>query len=174
MNYFQIFGVDVSFDVDLTALSSIYQTLQKTVHPDRFAHAGQQEQLIALKKSTLINDAYQTLKMPLQRAEYLLNLRNIELPNEQQSFRDNMFLMRQMELREMIEDIKGASDIDAALFEAQQALDNEYMQIFQLLQQSLELNTPESNLTASESLRKLKFYQKLHIEIEKLEEQLLD
>lgn len=174
MNYFEIFGLDISFDVDLASLSTIYQTLQKTAHPDRFAHASQQDQLVALKKSTLINDAYQTLKLPLKRAEYLLTLRNIDMPNEQQSFSDNMFLMRQMELREMIGDIKGASDVDAALFEANQALDNEHAQIFKALQKELEENTPDSNKSASENLRKLKFYQKLHVELDKLEDQLFE
>lgn len=174
MNYFEIFGLDMSFDLDLASLSSIYQSLQKTAHPDRFAHASQQEQLVALKKSTLINDAYQTLKLPLKRAEYILTLRDVELPNEQQSFSDNMFLMRQMELREMIGDVKGASDIDAALFKAHETLDQEYAQIFVTLQQALAKNTTESNLLASESLRKLKFYQKLHIELDKLEDQIFD
>ena len=62
MNYFQLFGLDMQFDIDLAKLSTIYQTLQKKVHPDRFANASSQDQMLAVKKSTLINDAYQTLK----------------------------------------------------------------------------------------------------------------
>ncbi len=42
------------------------------------------------------------------------------------------------------------------------------------MRQQLYDNTPESNLAASENLRKLKFYQKLHIELDRLEEQLFD
>ena len=61
MNYFQLFGIEVSFDVDLNQLSQSYQTLQKAVHPDKFAHASSQEQLLAVQKSAEINDAYQTL-----------------------------------------------------------------------------------------------------------------
>lgn len=174
LDYFQIFGLDVNFTIDVTHLSEIYQTLQKTVHPDKFAHASQQEQLIAVKKSTLINDAYQTLKSPLKRAEYILNVREVPLPNEQASFSDNMFLMRQMELREMLADIKSAGDVDAAIFEANQVLDVEFEQLYNALQIQLSENTQESNQKASENLRKLKFYQKLNIELERLEDTLFD
>ena len=38
MNYFELFGLDVQFNLDLAKLSTLYQTLQKKVHPDRFAH----------------------------------------------------------------------------------------------------------------------------------------
>ena len=81
MNYFQLFDIEVSFDVDLNHLSQTYQTLQKTVHPDRFAHASSQDQLLAVQKSAEINDAYQTLKQPLKRAEHILTLRGAEIPN---------------------------------------------------------------------------------------------
>ena len=68
MNYFQLFGLEIEFIIDLPKLSTLYQALQKKVHPDRFAHASSQEQMLAVKKSTLVNDAYQTLKNPLKRA----------------------------------------------------------------------------------------------------------
>ena len=69
VNYFQLFGLETQFTIDLAKLSTLYQTLQKKVHPDRFANASSQDQLLAVKKSTLINDAYQTLKNPLKRAQ---------------------------------------------------------------------------------------------------------
>ena len=174
MNYFQLFGLDAQFQIDTKNLAATYQSLQKTVHPDRFAHASNQEQLLAVQKSSMINDAYQTLKSPLKRAEYLLTTRGTELPNEQASFGDTSFLMRQMELREMMMDVKMADDVDAAIFDVSQELDSEYSQIFSQLEQQLAANTEQANLQASDNLRKLKFYQKLQIELERLEEQLLD
>lgn len=174
MNYFQLFDIENSFDVDLQNLSSSYQALQKAVHPDKFAHASEQEQRIAVQKSAQINDAYQTLKNPLQRAEYLLVQRGIEMPNEQQSFSDTSFLMRQMELREMLEEVKFASDIDAALFEAQQVLATEYQKLSVLMQAQISDNSAESNQSACDNLRKLKFYQKLNIELDRLEDSLFE
>ncbi len=174
MNYFQLFGLESQFEIDLANLSTIYQTLQKKVHPDRFVHASSQDQMLAVKKSTLINDAYQTLKNPLKRAQYILELRGVNMPSEQTSFGDVSFLMRQMELREMLDDVKQADDVDAAVFEVSQVFETEFQQLFNQVQVQLAENTPESNDLACDNVRKLKFYQKLHIELEKLEEQLLD
>ena len=174
MNYFQLFDIEVHFDVDLNQLSQTYQTLQKKVHPDKFAHASDQEQLLAVQKSAEINDAYQTLKHPLKRAEYLLVLRNVEIPNEQHTFGDTDFLMRQMELREMLEEVKFAQDVETALENAQKELAQEYQQHFSLLRTQLLENNEVSNTLACDNLRKLKFYQKLNVEIERLEDSLFD
>lgn len=174
MNYFQLFAIEQSFDVDLNLLSQTYQNLQKVVHPDKFTHASSQEQLLAVQKSAEINDAYQTLKQPLKRAKYILTLRGVDLPNEQHTFGDTGFLMRQMELREMLAEVKFADDIDAALALAQQELAKEYQQYFQLMSVQILENSAASNALACDNLRKLKFYQKLNIEIERLEENLFD
>jgi molecular chaperone HscB len=174
VNYFEIFGLDISFTLDLKKLSERFQAIQKSVHPDRFTHASSQDQMLAVKKSTAVNDAYETLKNPIKRAEYILSLRGVELPSEQMTFSDNMFLMRQMELREMLAEIKFADDTDAAIFEVNQVLDTEFQQLFKAMQVSLEANTESANKDACESLRKLKFYQKLHLELDRLEDQLFD
>jgi len=174
VNYFQLFGIEVNFDVDLNQLSQTYQTLQKKVHPDKFAHASSQDQLLAVQKSAEINDAYQTLKHPLKRAEYILTLRGVDLPNEQHTFGDTSFLMRQMELREMLGDVKFADDVDAALEAAQEELTQEYQQHFNLLRTQMFENNEAANIQACDNLRKLKFYQKLNIEVERLEESLFD
>jgi len=174
LNYFQLFGIETSIDVDLTQLSSIYQTLQKAVHPDKFAHASQQEQRIAVQKSAQINDAYQTLKRPLLRAEYMLIQRGVDMPNEQKSFSDTGFLMRQMELRETLEEVTFSTDVEDALTVLQTELDSEYLQLFNAMQQQINENSPASNELACDNLRKLKFYQKINIEVERLEDSLFD
>ena len=174
MNYFEIFGLEQQFAIDVNTLAQTYQNLQKTVHPDRFAHASSQEQLIAVKKSTLINDAYQTLKNPIQRGEYILNLRAVNRPSEQASYSDNSFLMRQMELHEMIAEVKTASDVEQAISAASKVLSSESAQLFSMMEQQLLENSETANLQACENLRKLKFYQKLHSDLDRIEESLLD
>jgi len=174
LNYFELFNIEVNFNVDLSHLSQSYQTLQKAVHPDRFAHASSQEQLLAVQKSAEINDAYQTLKHSLKRAEYLLTLRGVDMPNEQQSFSDTSFLMQQMELREMLDDVKFADDIEEAFEQAQQILAKENQQLLDLMQQQIAENNTASNVLACDNLRKLKFYQKLNVEVERLEDSLFD
>jgi molecular chaperone HscB len=174
VNYFQLFNIEAAFDVDLQNLSTSYQALQKTVHPDKFAHASEQEQRIAVQKSAHINDAYQTLKNPLQRAEYILVQRGVDMPNEQNTFGDTSFLMHQMELREMLEDVKSASDKDAALFDVQQVLSTEYQQLSTSMQFQINENNATSNDAACDNLRKLKFYQKLNVELDRLEDSLFE
>ncbi|MEI6895694.1 MAG: co-chaperone HscB [Colwellia sp.] len=174
MNHFELFNIDVSFDVDIPQLSLSYQTLQKMVHPDKFAHASEQEQRIAVQKSADINDAYQTLKIPLLRAQYMLVERGVDMPNEQHSFSDTHFLMHQMELREMLDDVRHASDVDAALLEIQNVLSTEYLTLSQLMRAEIIENTSASNSSACDNLRKLKFYQKLNSEVDRLEDSLFD
>lgn len=174
MNYFQIFGIEEKFNVDTKHLAQVYQSLQKSVHPDRFAHSSAQEQTLAVQKSSLINDAYQTLKNPLKRAEYMLKVRGTQLANEQSTYKDTMFLMRQMELREMLAEVKFADDVDSAIFEANQTLETEFDGLFKTMQVHLAENCAQSNELAGEILRKLKFYQKLHSELDRIEDLLLE
>lgn len=174
MNYFQLFNIAPSFDIDLSELSSSYQTLQKTVHPDNFAHTSEQQQRLAVQKSAQVNDAYQTLKNPLKRAEYMLIERGVDMPNEQQSFSDTGFLMHQLELREMLEDIQLSSNPEAALEDVQAILDNESLALSQIMQTQITENNRASNSAACDNLRKLKFYQKLNIDVERLEESLFE
>ena len=174
MNYFQLFNIAPSFDIDLSELSSSYQTLQKTVHPDNFAHTSEQQQRLAVQKSAQVNDAYQTLKNPLKRAEYMLIERGVDMPNEQQSFSDTGFLMHQLELREMLEDIQLSSNPEAALEDVQAILDNESLALSQIMQTQITENKRASNSAACDNLRKLKFYQKLNIDVERLEESLFE
>lgn len=122
----------------------------------------------------MINDAFQTLKKPLKRADYMLKVRGTEMPSEQASFQDTSFLMRQMELREMLAEVKFSADIDGAVFEANQMLESEFDGLYKKMQAELADNTKEADLRACELLRKLKFYQKLHQELDRLEDLLFD
>jgi molecular chaperone HscB len=81
--------------------------------------------------------------------------------------------MHQMELREMLEEIKFSDDVDSALFEAQQVLSTEFQQLSKIMQAQISENSEASNISACDNLRKLKFYQKLNIEVDRLEDSLL-
>ena len=51
------------------------QTQQTTLHPDKFAGADDAEQVeLAESWSSLVNDSYNRLLKPLERAQYLLEL----------------------------------------------------------------------------------------------------
>jgi molecular chaperone HscB len=81
-DFFQVFGLVRRFAVDLSALEHEFHRLSRKVHPDRFARAGENERQWSLADTSLLNDAYRTLKDPLHRTEYLLKLEGAEIGEE--------------------------------------------------------------------------------------------
>jgi molecular chaperone HscB len=73
MDYFTLFGLPARYQLDTQALSLRFQDLQRQYHPDKFASGSQAEQLAAVQQSATINQAWQTLRHPLMRAEYLFH-----------------------------------------------------------------------------------------------------
>jgi molecular chaperone HscB len=81
-DYFQVFGLKRSFQIDLPALEEKFHQLSRKVHPDRFARAEEQEREWSLADTALLNDAYRTLKDPISRTEYLLKLAGAKVDEE--------------------------------------------------------------------------------------------
>lgn len=117
MDHFELFGISRQFDLDVTALSTQFRELQRQFHPDKFATSSERDRLMAVQKAAQINDAFQVLKQPISRAEYLLSLKGVDIRNEQNTMQDPMFLMEQMELREALEEIESSSDPESELFD---------------------------------------------------------
>ncbi|KIE22169.1 cobalamin 5'-phosphate synthase [Vibrio sinaloensis] len=170
MNYFELFGLPSQFKLDGSLLSSQFRELQKQFHPDNYATASERDRLMAVQKAAEINDAYQVLKSPISRAEYLLAENGVEIRGEQQTMQDPMFLMEQMELREELEEIASHSDSEEALFNFDAKVSKMFKQHLSLVEQ--ELNDALW-LKAAERVRKLKFIAKLKNEIELVEDKLL-
>lgn len=170
MNYFELFGLPSQFQLDGSLLSSQFRELQKQFHPDNFATASERDRLMAVQKAAEINDAYQVLKNPISRAEYLLSQNDVEIRGEQQTMQDPMFLMEQMELREELEDISSSSDPEDALFDFESKVSKMFKQQLAATEQQLsDSDWPQ----AADSVRKLKFIAKLKHEIELVEDKLL-
>ena len=111
MDYFTLFGLPARYQLDTQALSLRFQDLQRQYHPDKFASGSQAEQLAAVSQSATINQAWQTLRHPLMRAEYLLSLHGFDIRSEQHTVRDTAFLMEQLELREELDEIEQAKEM---------------------------------------------------------------
>ena len=170
MNHFELFGLPLQFQLDGSLLSSQFRDLQRQFHPDKFAIASERDRLLAVQKAAQINDAYQVLKNPISRAEYLLVQHGEDIRGEQQTMQDPMFLMEQMELREELEDIADSSDPEDALLAFEGKVSKMYKQQLSAIQQELE---SEAWLEAADRVRKLKFIAKLKNEIELVEDRLI-
>jgi len=106
INFFTLLQLPEAFDIDLETLHQNYQSIQKNIHPDRFATFDDEAKLESIKKTAQVNDAYQTLKSPIRRAEYLLQLKGINIHDEKYTAVPQDFLMQQMEWREELETYK--------------------------------------------------------------------
>ena len=81
-SYFELFGLDLKFDIDLKQLHSEQQRLQAIFHPDRFVRASDQEKRLSVQQASWVNEGYESLLNPVKRARYMLQLSGLEL-NEQ-------------------------------------------------------------------------------------------
>src|SRR5712671_3679301 len=75
---FAVMGLPRSYELDERALEETFRSLSRKLHPDRFARATPRERRFSLEQTTLLNDAYRTLKDPVRRAEHLLSLRGVK------------------------------------------------------------------------------------------------
>jgi molecular chaperone HscB len=78
-DYFAAFGLPRKLYIDLSALERSFYRLSRKLHPDLYAQASADEQQWSLDQTSLLNDAYRTLKNPVARTEYLLKLEGIVL-----------------------------------------------------------------------------------------------
>jgi len=97
---FAALGLTPAFDVDVAALEKAFFERSKELHPDRFATAPAAERIVALSKSRALNDAYQILKKPVSRAEYLLAQGGVTIGDNERL--DPAALMPILEERELL------------------------------------------------------------------------
>src|SRR6202046_3576625 len=82
VDYFPFFGLPRKLTLDVSALEKDFYELSRRLHPDLNAQAGSQEQEWSLEQSSLLNDAYRTLRDPIKRTQYLLRLEGVELEEQ--------------------------------------------------------------------------------------------
>ncbi|WP_397475284.1 Fe-S protein assembly co-chaperone HscB [Pusillimonas sp.] len=113
-DYFELFGLPSQFALDNDALDATWRRLAARVHPDRYATAGAAERRVAMQWASTINDAYRTLKSPIERARYLCERAGCDLQTESNTNMDSSFLMRQMDWREQLDELRGEGSIARA------------------------------------------------------------
>lgn len=100
-DFFSLLEILPAFGVDKKTLEEAYFKQQRLYHPDRFAGKPAPERQAATARSVDINQAYQTLKDPLKRAQYLLKLQGITVGTDHDSVKPSHELLTEvMEWRE--------------------------------------------------------------------------
>ena len=109
---FTLFDVPVRFAQDRAALDARWKALQAEVHPDRFAAQGAASQRVAMQWAVRVNEAYQRLKDPLQRAAYLCELHGAPIEAENNTAMPAAFLMQQMAWRESLDEARELAAVE--------------------------------------------------------------
>ncbi len=162
-NHFALFGMPLAYAIDSAMLDQAYREVQREVHPDRFTNATDAEKRVAAQWATKANEAYRTLKSPLARGRYMLQLNGIDTEEESNTAMPVPFLMQQMEWREAVVAARGAQD-EAALESLALQKRQEEKLLFALL--ATQLASVASMPAARETVRKLRFLEKLGEEID--------
>ncbi|MDH5286350.1 MAG: Fe-S protein assembly co-chaperone HscB [Betaproteobacteria bacterium] len=112
-NHFELFGLPQRYAIDEGALDSAYRGLQAEVHPDRFGGGSDAERRVAHQSSARVNEAYRTLKDPVERARYLLGLRGVDAMDQRDTKLSLAFLEAQLERRERAASAAESEDVAA-------------------------------------------------------------
>src|SRR2546423_4746762 len=83
LDKFAVVGLPRAYELDERALEETFRALSRKLHPDRFVRATPRERRFSLEQTTLLNDAYRTLRDPVRRAEQLLALRGVKVAGEE-------------------------------------------------------------------------------------------
>ena len=100
-NYFELYGMPVSFHPDAAAVKSKYYELSRQYHPDRFTQAGGTALAEALQMSSQNNAAYKTFNNSDAVMAYILKLGHL-LEDEEKYSLPPGFLMEMMDINEAI------------------------------------------------------------------------
>lgn len=162
MNFFEFFGLKTEPVLDQAVLAARYRERQQQYHPD----AGGFDAAEALQLSTLVNQAYDTLRLADRRAAHLLSLHG-QANGLEQSIHDMDFLQNAIELREQLDEVESPIELISLRLELQQWLD--------ALSAEFQIDWDDQDWPeARDTARKLAFIQKVLGDLDRIEDRFDD
>jgi molecular chaperone HscB len=162
-DHFALFNLPRQFVLVTAELDARYREIQTQVHPDRFANAGDAERRLSMQWATRANEAYQTLKKPMERAKYLLELAGHDIQAENNTAMAADFLMEQMEWREAVMEARQGGDhheLERLHNRLRSDITSRYGELGELL------DVTQNHVEAIDRVRRLMFLEKLLYEID--------
>jgi molecular chaperone HscB len=114
IDHFARLGLPRGFAIDAQELDRLYFARQRQLHPDRFVTRSARERAISQSQAVSLNDAYEALRTPLSRAEYLLRLGGAPVDRDP-TIRDPRLLSEQLERREQLDDANTREQVAACV-----------------------------------------------------------
>jgi molecular chaperone HscB len=127
-----------------------------------------------MQQTIRINEGYETLKDPLKRGRYLLELAGHRFDDEKHTTSDPEFLMEQMELREALGDVRAAADAFAELGRIMDRITAASDALTADLREQFARADPARQEAALITLTKMQFFRRLQEEVQELESALED
>lgn len=161
-NYFELFGVARSFDLNEQALHHKYLSLNRFIHPDRVAGQSEEVRQRSLTLSAELNRAYDTLRDPVARAEYLLSLAGGPSAAEDKTVPGDL-LGEIMVLREEIEEAKEAGKTKTLQSIGEQIVSNQQgsLEIITTLVRSMDIGEAKDLKQLRQQLNTTKYWNNL-------------
>jgi molecular chaperone HscB len=170
-SYFELFGLKPIFAIDPVQLQTEQRRLQAKYHPDRYVNESDRDKRMSVQVASWINQAYETLRDPVKRSRYLLEISGADIPDDSTTTSDTGFLMEQIELREAVEacrqDPEGLASselIETRLRQREQQLANEFVDHF-------EASELDAAIVVS---RKMQFIQRIQHQLAEIQFELED
>jgi molecular chaperone HscB len=157
-DYFELFQLTPAFQLDLDLLDRHYREIQTRVHPDKAAHLSDTEKRVFLQWATFANEAYHTLKRPLERARYLLRTHGVDTGEESNTAMPTEFLLEQIEWREELQEartLRSLAGLDRLAARLRKEMDTLFGSLTTLL------DVERSHPAAADVVRQLAFLEKL-------------
>src|SRR6267154_694560 len=107
-NYFELLQVPRKLWIEMPVLEKKFLELSWKLHPDKFVNASAEEQELALKGSSELNDAYRVLRDPVARVEYLLEIEGMRKEGEHKQQAPPELLEEVFELNESLDELREA------------------------------------------------------------------
>ena len=109
-DFYALFGYPETLGVDLEDLQKVFYARSRQLHPDRFARASTEDRELSLRASSLLNDAYRTLRDPLKRAEYVLSRHGFDVGQQRSNNVPPELLEEVFELNMALEELRSGDD----------------------------------------------------------------
>jgi molecular chaperone HscB len=108
--FYTFFGIEERLSLDLDDLEKRFYELSRKIHPDRYGRKPLTERQFSEEATSILNDAYRTLRDPVKRAEYLLNQHGLDIGEQRSKNVPPELLEEVFELNMAMEEMRGGDE----------------------------------------------------------------
>ena len=170
-SYFDVLNLPAQFHLRTDELEKRYLELSRQFHPDKFAKAPAHERLLAVQRTTELNDANKVLRDPVRRAEYLLKLNGIDVSDEKgASVKASPALLGEMmELNEELADARNDANVVRQLGEAVKERRTEAMHAVEEAFRAIDAGDTSKLAEAAQAVIAMRYHARFLEQVEAIE-----